>query len=74
MNVEGINLFAKIKRIGNSNTHRQNMMLGHRNGIWHRKMLNVCKKGGKRHLSDGIELPNKENIKTFEKKGTYKYF
>ncbi len=28
----------KLKRIGNSNTRSENIQLGHRDGIWHRKM------------------------------------
>ena len=30
-------------------------------------------KDGKRHMSDGIQLPNPGKIKTLEKKDTYKY-
>ena len=28
----------KLKRIGNSNKHCENIQSGHRDGIWHRKM------------------------------------
>ena len=30
-------------------------------------------KSGKRHLTDGMELPNQDKIRTFEEKETYKY-
>ena len=30
-------------------------------------------KSGKRHLTDGIELPNQDKIRTLEEKETYKY-
>ena len=31
-------------------------------------------KSGKRHRTDGMELPNQEKIKTLGEKETYKYF
>ena len=30
-------------------------------------------KSGKRHMSEGMELPNQENIRTLGEKETYKY-
>ena len=30
-------------------------------------------KSGKRHMTDGIELPNQDRIRTLEEKETYKY-
>ncbi len=30
-------------------------------------------KNGKRHLTDGMELPNQDKIRTHEEKETYKY-
>ena len=30
-------------------------------------------KSGKRHVMEGIELPNEDKIKTLEEKETYKY-
>ena len=30
-------------------------------------------KSGKRHLTDGIELPNQDKIRTFAENETYKY-
>ena len=63
----------KSKRIGNSYTHRHNIQPGHRNGIWHRKMCMLVMKSGKRHMTDGIELPNQDRIRTLEEKESYKY-
>ena len=31
-------------------------------------------KSGKRHLTDGMELPNQDKIRTLREKETYKYF
>ena len=33
----------------------------------------LVKKSGKRHLTDKMELPNKDKIKTLEEKKTYRY-
>ena len=44
--MDDIKLFAKKKkrkRTGNSNTRSQNIQLGYKNGIWHRKMWHDCK-------------------------------
>ena len=30
-------------------------------------------KSGKRHITDGMELPNHDRIRTLEENGTYKY-
>ena len=30
-------------------------------------------KSGKRHITDGMELPNQDKIRTHREKGTYKY-
>ncbi len=30
-------------------------------------------KSGKRHLTDGMELPNQDKIRTLREKGIYKY-
>ena len=32
----------KWKKTGNSNTRRENIQFGHRDGIWHRKMCPTC--------------------------------
>ena len=40
-------------------------------GIEKRAMLVM--KSGKQHMTDGIELPNHDRIRTLEEKETYKY-
>ena len=37
------------------------------------KCVLLVMKSGKRHLTDGMELPNQNNIRTLEEKETYKY-
>ena len=37
------------------------------------KCAMLAMKSGKRHMTDGIELPNKDRIRTLEEKETYKY-
>ena len=37
------------------------------------KCAMLVMKSGKRHLTDGIELPNQDKIRTFREKETYKY-
>ena len=37
------------------------------------KCAMLVMKSGKRHLTDGMELPNKDKIKTLEENGTFKY-
>ena len=36
-------------------------------------MYNACNENGKRQLTDGMELPNKDKIKTLAENETYKY-
>ena len=36
-------------------------------------MCNACNENGKRQLTDGMELPNKDKIKTLAENETYKY-
>ena len=38
------------------------------------KFAMLVMKNEKRHLTDGMELPNREKIRTFWEKETYKYF
>ena len=38
-----------------------------------KKYAMLVMKSGKRHLMDGMELPNQEKIKAFREKETYKY-
>ena len=37
------------------------------------KCAMLVMKSGKRHMTDGIELPNQDRMRTLEKKETYKY-
>ena len=37
------------------------------------KYAMLVMKSGKRHLTDGMELPNQDKIKTLREKETYKY-
>ena len=37
------------------------------------KCAMLLMKSGKRHLTDGMELPNQDKIRTFGEKETYKY-
>ena len=74
MYIDDIKLFAKKrKRIGNSITRSQNIQSGHRDGIWHRKMHQANNKSEKRHVTDWLELPNQDQIRTLGEKVTYKY-
>ena len=36
-------------------------------------MCNTCNENGKRHITDGMELPNQDKIRTFGENETYKY-
>ena len=37
------------------------------------KSVRLIRKSGKRHKTDGMELPNQEKIRTLGEKDTYKY-
>ena len=37
------------------------------------KFAMIVMKGGKRHLTDGMELPSQHKIRTIGEKETYKY-
>ena len=64
--MDDIKLFAKkCKRIGDYDTDNKNIQPGYRNGIWHRKKCAmIIMKSRKRHIMEGIELLNKEKIRT----------
>ena len=47
-----------MKKIGDSNTDNKDIHSGYRNGIWQRKCTIVIIECGKRHITEGIELPN----------------
>ena len=65
MYMDDIKLFAKNeKELETLNTHMENIQSGHRDGIWHRIMM----KSGRRHMTEGMELPNQEKIRTLEEK------
>ena len=48
-----------------------NQVLGMEFGIG--KCATLVMKSGKRHMTDGIELPNQDRIRTLEEKETFKY-
>ena len=49
------------------------MQSGYREGICNGKCTTVVSKSGKRHLTDGMEPPNKDKIRTLGEKETYKF-
>ena len=49
------------------------MQLGNRNGIGIEKCAMLVMKSGKRYMTDGMELPNQDSIRTFGENETYKY-
>ncbi len=49
------------------------MPLNHILRKWHRKMCHARHECGKLHMTDGMELPNHDKIKTLEENETYKY-
>ena len=36
-------------------------------------MRHACNENGKRHMTEGIKLPNQDKIRTLGEKETYKY-
>ena len=72
MYFDDIKLFAKKwKRTGNSNTRNQNILLRLRNGIRNRQCDMLALNTGQRHLTDWVELPNLDKIRTLREKETY---
>ena len=74
MYMDDIKLFAKNEKeletlIHTINTHNQD--IGMEFGI--EKCALLVMKSGKRHLTDGIELPNQDKIRTLAENETYKY-
>ena len=57
----------------NPDRNNKNIQQGYRNGIWYRKICHAHDKKWKRQITDGIEMPNQENIRTFGEKETNKY-
>ena len=68
MYIDDIKLFDKNeKRIGNPNTGWEDIESEFKNGDRHRKMYHVNKE---KHVTDGMELPNQDKIRTRGEKGT----
>ena len=47
---------------------------GYRNGIWHKKCAILIMKSWKREITEGLELHNKERIRTLGEKKNCNYF
>ena len=66
------NSSPKMKKTGNPNIGSGNIQSGHRDGIWHRKMCHANNAKRKTQITEGIELPNEDKIRTLGEKETYK--
>ena len=74
MNMENIKLFVKKEKEFETLIHAvriYNQDIGMEFGG--KKCAMLVMKIGKRHLTDGMELPNKNKIRTLGEKQTYKY-
>ena len=74
MYMDGIKLFAKNEKELETLTYAVRIYsqdLGMEFGI--EKCAMLVMKSGKRHMTDGMELPNHDKIRTLGKKETYKY-
>ena len=74
MYMDDIKLFAKKCKELETLIHAvriYNQDIGMESGIEKCAMLVI--KSGKRHLTDGMELPNQDKIRTLGEKETYKY-
>ena len=74
MYMDDIKLFAKKEKELETLIHTvriYNRDIGMEFGV--EKCAMLVMKSGKRHLTDGMELPNKDKIKTFAENETYKY-
>ena len=72
MYMDDIKLFARNEKTKNkleTLTRSENIQSGYRVRIWHRKCAMLVMKSGKRHLTDEIELPNQDKVRTHGKKG-----
>ena len=56
----------------NPNTDSENIQSRYRNGIWQKKCAMLAMKSRKWHMTEGIELPNQEQIRTLGENETYK--
>ena len=72
--MEEIKLFAKNEKESEPpNADSENIQSGHKDGIWHRKMLHTNNNKHERHIMEGIEPPNQEKFRMFGEKETYRY-
>ena len=74
MNKDGIKSFVKNEKILETLIHAIRIYsqdIGMEFGI--EKCAMLVMKSGKQHMTDGMELPNHDRIRTFEEKETYKY-
>ena len=75
MYMDDIKLFAKNEKELETLIHTVRIYsqdIGMEFGI--EKCAMLVMKSGKRHLTDGMELPNQDKIRTLTEKQTYKYF
>ena len=68
MYMDDIKLFAKNEKELETLIHARR-----RDEFGIEKCALLIMKNGKRHLTDGMELPNQEKIRTLREKETYKY-
>ena len=74
MYMDDIKLFAKMEKELETLKHTvriYSLDIGMEFGI--EKCAMLVMKSGKRHLTDGMELPNQDNIRTLGEKEIYKY-
>ena len=72
--MDEIKLFVKNeKELGNSNSSSENIHSNTRMEFVIEKCAMQVMKSGKRHLTDGMEIPNQDKIRTLGEKETYKY-
>ena len=74
MYIDDVKLFAKYEKETETLIHTVRIYshdIGMKFGIENYAMLVM--KSGKRHLADGMELPNQDKIRTLGKKEIYKY-
>ena len=74
MYMDDIKLFAKIEKEVETLIHTVRIYsrdIGMESGM--EKYAMLVMKSGKRHITDGMELPNKDKIKTLAENETYKY-
>ena len=70
--IDYIKLFAKIEKELETLKSRENIQSRYRDEIWHEKCAVLVMKSGKRHLTEEMELPNQDKIKTLGEMKTFK--